>query len=89
MDSIGKGAFGELFSAYDMETQNTVAIKVEGPLMKNRRKRALLAMEISVLRKMQSSDYVCRFEACGRITIQSSTSSTTYDYMVMQLLGPR
>jgi len=88
LDSIGKGAFGELFSAYDMETQNTVAIKVEGPLMKNRRKRALLAMEISVLRKMQSSDYVCRFEACGRITIQSSTSSTTYDYMVMQLLGP-
>lgn len=88
LESIGKGAFGELFSAYDMETNNTVAIKVEGPLMKNRRKRALLAMEISVLRKMQSSDYVCRFEACGRITIQSSTSSTTYDYMVMQLLGP-
>jgi len=88
LDSIGKGAFGELFSAYDMETNSTVAIKVEGPLMKNRRKRALLAMEISVLRKMQSSDYVCRFEACGRITIQSSTSSTTYDYMVMQLLGP-
>jgi len=71
-----------------MKTQNTVAIKVEGPLLKNKRKRALLAMEISVLRKMQSSDYVCRFEACGRITIQSSTSSTTYDYMVMQLLGP-
>jgi len=88
LDSIGKGAFGELFSAYDMETNNTVAIKVEGPLMKNKRKRALLAMEISVLRKMQSSDYVCRFEACGRITIQSSTSSSTYDYMVMQLLGP-
>jgi len=88
LDSIGKGAFGELFSAYDMKTQNTVAIKVEGPLTKNKRKRALLAMEISVLRKMQSSDYVCRFEACGRITIQSSTSSTTYDYMVMQLLGP-
>lgn len=88
LESIGKGAFGELFSAYDMENQNTVAIKVEGPLMKNRRKRALLAMEISVLRKMQTSEYVCRFEACGRITIQSSTSSTTYDYMVMQLLGP-
>jgi len=88
LESIGKGAFGELFSAYDMKTQNTVAIKVEGPLTKNKRKRALLAMEISVLRKMQSSDYVCRFEACGRITIQSSTSSTTYDYMVMQLLGP-
>ncbi|OUM63418.1 hypothetical protein PIROE2DRAFT_20675 [Piromyces sp. E2] len=88
LDSIGKGAFGELFSAFDMETNSTVAIKVEGPLMKNRRKRALLAMEISVLRKMQSSDFVCRFEACGRITIQSSTSSTTYDYMVMQLLGP-
>jgi len=68
--------------------KKTVAIKAEGPLMKNRRKRALLAMEISVLRKMQSSEYVCRFEACGRITIQSSTSSTTYDYMVMQLLGP-
>jgi len=71
-----------------METNNTVAVKVEGPLMRNRRRRALLAMEISVLRKMQSSDYVCRFEACGRITIQSTTSSTTYDYMVMQLLGP-
>ncbi|KAG4097606.1 kinase-like protein [Neocallimastix lanati (nom. inval.)] len=88
LDTIGKGAFGELFSAYDMENQNTVAIKVEGPLTKNKRKRALLAMEISVLRKMQSSSFVCRFEACGRITIQSSTSSTTYDYMVMQLLGP-
>jgi len=88
LNSIGKGAFGELFSAYDMETTKTVAIKVEGPLMKNKRKRALLAMEIGVLRKMQSSEYVCRFEACGRITIQSSESSSTYDYMVMQMLGP-
>jgi len=60
LDSIGKGAFGELFSAYDSETNSTVAIKVEGPLMKNRRKRALLAMEFNVLRKMQSSEYVCR-----------------------------
>jgi len=88
LESIGKGAFGELFSAYDMETKSPVAIKVEGPIVKNKRKRALLAMEVSVLRKMQSSEYVCRYLGGGRITIQSSTSSTTYDYMVMQLLGP-
>jgi len=71
-----------------MKNNTTVAIKVEGPFVKNKRKRDLLTMEISVLKSMQNSEYACQYIACGRITFQYTKSSQTYDYMVMQLLGP-
>ncbi|KAJ3100901.1 Tau-tubulin kinase 2 [Phlyctochytrium planicorne] len=99
METIGKGAFGEVYNALDLQTSETVAIKVETPLCK----KPVLKLEISVLRKLQDSPYVCRHIAAGRFTwpqsmmyndglVSPSTSPTSseppvYSYMVMELLG--
>ncbi|KAJ3217169.1 Tau-tubulin kinase 2 [Dinochytrium kinnereticum] len=101
METVGKGAFGEVYTALDLQTSETVAIKVETPACK----KPVLKLEISVLRKLQDSPYVCRHIAAGRFTwpqniphadgmISPSGSPTTtssdppvYSYMVMELLG--
>ncbi|KAJ3103688.1 Tau-tubulin kinase 2 [Phlyctochytrium planicorne] len=99
MDTIGKGAFGEVYTAVDLQTSETVAIKIETPACK----KPVLKLEISVLRKLQDSPYVCRHIAAGRFTwpqnmlysdgmVSPSGSPTTseppvYSYMVMELLG--
>ncbi|KAJ3124707.1 hypothetical protein HK101_006077, partial [Irineochytrium annulatum] len=51
-DTIGKGAFGEVYSASDLQTNEVVAIKVESPTCK----KPVLKLEISVLRKLQAVD---------------------------------
>ncbi|KAI8851688.1 hypothetical protein BC829DRAFT_112180 [Chytridium lagenaria] len=35
METVGKGAFGEVYTALDLQTSETVAIKIESPACKN------------------------------------------------------
>ncbi|KAL6636036.1 kinase-like protein [Neocallimastix californiae] len=88
LDSLGKGAFGEIYTAVNIYSGEKVAVKVEGPLNSTSKKRKpLLLMEMDVLKKLQGYPYFCKLEAYGRFTIQSKVNST-YNYIIMQLLGP-
>ncbi|KAJ3215581.1 Tau-tubulin kinase 2 [Dinochytrium kinnereticum] len=102
IDTVGKGAFGQVYTALDLQTSETVAIKVENPACK----KPVLKLEISVLRKLQDSPYFCRNVAAGRFTWPQNLSYSDgpmsptrspkmtspdpliYSYMVMELLGP-
>jgi len=72
---IGQGAFGEIYQAKNIVTSEMVAIKVE----RVDSKKQVLKLEVAVLKKLQDSAYVCRFNTCGRFS--------NYNYMVMELLG--
>ncbi|KAJ6236084.1 hypothetical protein M0813_03538 [Anaeramoeba flamelloides] len=72
---IGKGGFGEIYLAKDLKTRDLSAIKFEKI---NQPKQALL-LEITILRKLQESNYVPRFIYCGR--------NVEYNYLIMELLG--
>ncbi|KAJ3445776.1 tau-tubulin kinase [Anaeramoeba flamelloides] len=72
---IGQGGFGEIYCVYDNEKKEKVAIKMERI---DRKKRAL-ALEISVLRKIQDSPFAAKFISCGR--------NSEHNYLVMELLG--
>ncbi|KAJ3431427.1 tau-tubulin kinase [Anaeramoeba flamelloides] len=74
-NKIGQGGFGEIYSVYDNEKKEKVAIKMERI---DRNKRAL-RLEISVLRKIQDSRFAAKFISCGR--------NTEHNYLVMELLG--
>eukprot|EP01114_Cavostelium_apophysatum_P015227 TRINITY_DN4106_c0_g1_i2.p1 TRINITY_DN4106_c0_g1~~TRINITY_DN4106_c0_g1_i2.p1 ORF type:complete len:567 (-),score=148.48 TRINITY_DN4106_c0_g1_i2:93-1793(-) len=75
LKKIGQGAFGEIYQAKNILTNEMVAIKVE----RVDSKKQVLKMEVAVLKKLQDSSYVCRFITCGRFS--------DYNYMVMELLG--
>ncbi|TPX66583.1 hypothetical protein SpCBS45565_g04336 [Spizellomyces sp. 'palustris'] len=96
---IGKGAFGEVHSAFDLHTQKPVAIKIEPPTSK----RQVLKLEIAILRKVgvagsNSSPWIAEFVGSGRFAITSNDTEKkagqdakplpVYHFMVMQLLGP-
>ncbi|KAJ3415248.1 Tau-tubulin kinase 2 [Chytridiales sp. JEL 0842] len=91
IETLGKGAFGEVYAAADMETNETVAIKVESPSSK----KQVLKLEISVMRKLQHAPYVGRYIAAGRFTWphgppvvqQQNSEMPVYSYMVMEMLG--
>ena len=72
---VGQGAFGEIFSGFDMNSQEPVAIKLE----RWDTKKAVLKLEVSVLKKMQNSHFVCRYVHCGHFE--------DHNYLVMELLG--
>ncbi|KAI9355314.1 kinase-like domain-containing protein [Zopfochytrium polystomum] len=96
IDTLGKGAFGEVYLAHDLQVGNQVAIKVESPSCK----KQVLKLEITVMRKLQDCPFIARHIAAGRfpwphnsthpIHNQESPSSEhpIYSYMVMELLGP-
>ncbi|TPX35502.1 hypothetical protein SmJEL517_g02150 [Synchytrium microbalum] len=67
---LGKGAFGEVFSAADTSTHQTVAIKVESPECK----KHVLKLEICVMRKLQECPFVAKFIGCGRFATPQSHS---------------
>ncbi|KAJ5070890.1 tau-tubulin kinase 1 [Anaeramoeba ignava] len=73
---LGQGAFGEIYSAQDLDTDTKVAIKVE----KKAPKRETLKIEVSVMKRFQKSSYSADFISCGRFD--------DYYYVVMDLLGP-
>ena len=72
---IGMGAFGEIYVAHNISTQEHVAIKVE---LADDKKQALRA-EVAIMRKLQGCPYVCQFVSCGR--------QNNINYLVMELLG--
>jgi tau tubulin kinase len=87
LDSLGKGAFGEIYTAVNIYSGEKVAVKVEGPLNNTSKKRKpLLFMEMDVLKKLQGYPYFCKLEAYGRFVLQTKVNS--YNYIIMQLLGP-
>lgn len=73
--SIGKGAFGEIFAAEDLEMGCQVGIKVERVDSKKR----VLKIEVAVLKKLQPCPFVCRYHQFGR--------HGDFYFVVMQLLG--
>jgi tau tubulin kinase len=58
-----------------LNTNASVAIKLE----RWDTKKAVLKMEVSVLKKMQNSHFVCRYVHCGHFE--------DHNYLVMELLG--
>ncbi|KAJ3117943.1 Tau-tubulin kinase 2 [Phlyctochytrium bullatum] len=70
IETVGKGAFGEVYTALDFQTSETVAIKVESPACK----KPVLKLEIAVLRKLQDTPYFARHIAAGRFTWPSPPS---------------
>ena len=57
---VGQGAFGQIFSGTDTTTQDPVAVKLE----RWDNKKAVLKMEVAVLKKLQHSQYACRYVSC-------------------------
>mmetsp|Transcript_28666 Transcript_28666/g.64960 ORF Transcript_28666/g.64960 Transcript_28666/m.64960 type:complete len:561 (-) Transcript_28666:245-1927(-) len=72
---IGQGAFGEIYSGCDLNNQDPVAVKLE----RWDNKKAVLKMEVAVLKKLQHSPYACRYVHCGHFE--------NHNYLVMELLG--
>ena len=72
---IGQGAFGEIYNGTDTTTQDPVAVKLE----RWDNKKAVLKMEVAVLKKLQHCQYACRYVHCGHFE--------DHNYLVMELLG--
>ena len=54
---IGQGAFGEIYNGTDTTTHDPVAVKLE----RWDNKKAVLKMEVAVLKKLQHSTHACRY----------------------------
>ncbi|KAJ5068227.1 tau-tubulin kinase 1 [Anaeramoeba ignava] len=74
-NKIGEGSFGEIYSAFDNQTESTIAIKFE----KKNEKRQTLKLDIAVIHQLQGSSYVPEFIYCGQ--------TETHYFLVMELLG--
>jgi tau tubulin kinase len=51
---LGKGAFGEVYEAWDDHTNSSVAIKVEAP----ETKKSVLKLEITILKKLTGTGFL-------------------------------
>lgn len=72
---IGQGAFGEIFNGTDTTNHDPVAVKLE----RWDNKKAVLKMEVAVLKKLQHCQHACRYVHCGHFE--------DHNYLVMELLG--
>ena len=72
---IGGGGFGEIYEATDLQTTESVAIKVES----TKQTKQVLKMEVAVLKRLQGKPHVCHFIGCGR--------NELFNYVVMTLQG--
>ena len=72
---VGQGAFGEIYSGVDTTTEEQVAVKVE----RWDNKKAVLKLEVAVLKKLQHCQFACRYVHCGHFE--------DHNYLVMELLG--
>ncbi|CAM9926152.1 unnamed protein product [Lampetra planeri] len=75
LKKIGGGGFGEIYEAVDLESRESVALKVESATQP----KQVLRMEVAVLKKLQGKDHVCQFIGCGR--------NDKFNYVVMELQG--
>ncbi|KAJ5066305.1 tau-tubulin kinase 1 [Anaeramoeba ignava] len=75
LNKIGKGGYGKIYTALDLQTNKKVAVKIE----RGTHKRQALKMERNVLYKYKDSPYAPDFIYFGNY--EGS------DYIVMELLG--
>ena len=75
ISKIGGGGFGQIYEALDLVTKENVALKLES----TKQAKQVLKMEVTVLRRLQGKDHVCRFIGGG--------TTDSYNYVVMSLQG--
>jgi len=64
---IGQGAFGEIYNGTDTTTHDPVAVKLE----RWDNKKAVLKMEVAVLKKLQHCQYACRYVSATPVPPQA------------------
>lgn len=74
IEEIGRGSYGEVWSAYNIQKNKKVAIKIERKSSNN-----VLKYETIILRYLKDLDMVPNVKYFGQ--------TTNYNYMVMELLG--
>lgn len=75
LSKIGGGGFGQIYEASDLVTKENVALKLES----TKQAKQVLKMEVTVLRRLQGKDHVCRFIGGG--------TTEHFNYVVMSLQG--
>ncbi|CAF3704569.1 unnamed protein product [Rotaria sp. Silwood1] len=75
INKIGGGGFGQIYEAYDLVIKENVALKLESA----KQPKQVLKMEVTVLRRLQGKDHVCKFLGGG--------TNEFYNYVVMTLQG--
>lgn len=75
LSKIGGGGFGQIYEAIDLVTKENVALKLES----TKQAKQVLKMEVTVLRRLQGKDHVCRFIGGG--------TTEHFNYVVMSLQG--
>ena len=75
LSKIGGGGFGQIYEALDLVTKEHVALKLES----TKQAKQVLKMEVTVLRRLQGKDHVCRFIGGG--------TTEHFNYVAMSLQG--
>jgi tau tubulin kinase len=70
---IGGGGFGQIYEAYDVVIKENVALKLESA----KQLKQVLKMEVTVLRRLQGKDHICKFIGGG--------TNEHFNYLVMSL----
>ncbi|CAF1319275.1 unnamed protein product [Rotaria sordida] len=75
ISKVGGGGFGQIYEAYDLVIKENVALKLESA----KQPKQVLKMEVTVLRRLQGKDHICKFLGGG--------TNELYNYVVMTLQG--